>query len=34
MTLSPIDVMEFDDEGRIVRMRAYWGADDMTVVPE
>ncbi|MGW4773521.1 nuclear transport factor 2 family protein [Nocardia sp. NPDC004278] len=28
-TLSPIDVMEFDDEGRIVSMRAYWGQDDM-----
>ena len=34
MTLSPIDVMEFDDEGRITRMRAYWGADDMSVEPE
>lgn len=28
-TLSPIDVMEFDDEGRIVSMRAYWSQDDM-----
>ncbi|MEU4314102.1 nuclear transport factor 2 family protein [Nocardia sp. NPDC024068] len=34
MTLSPIDTMEFDDEGRITRMRAYWGADDMSVEPE
>ncbi|MGW4069005.1 nuclear transport factor 2 family protein [Nocardia grenadensis] len=34
MTLSPIDTMEFDDEGRIIRMRAYWGADDMSVEPE
>ncbi|MEU1983879.1 nuclear transport factor 2 family protein [Nocardia sp. NPDC019395] len=34
MTLSPIDVMEFDDEGRITRMRAYWSADDMAVEPE
>ncbi|GAB2690818.1 nuclear transport factor 2 family protein [Nocardia thraciensis] len=31
MTLSPIDVMEFDDEGRITSMRAYWGPDDMRV---
>ncbi|MFI9535125.1 nuclear transport factor 2 family protein [Nocardia fusca] len=34
MTLSPIDTMEFDAEGRIIRMRAYWGADDMSVEPE
>lgn len=34
MTLSPIDVMEFDTEGRITRMRAYWSADDMAVEPE
>lgn len=34
MTLSPIDVMEFDDQGRITRMRAYWGPDDMSVEPE
>lgn len=34
MTLSPIDVMEFDTEGRIIRMRAYWSADDMTAEPE
>lgn len=34
MTLSPIDVMEFDAEGRITRMRAYWSADDMAVEPE
>ncbi|WP_328391752.1 nuclear transport factor 2 family protein [Nocardia sp. NBC_00416] len=34
MTLSPIDVMEFDDEGRITRMRAYWAAEDMAVEPE
>ncbi|RDI54394.1 nuclear transport factor 2 family protein [Nocardia mexicana] len=31
MTLSPIDVMEFDDDGRITGMRAYWGPDDMQV---
>lgn len=29
MTLSPIDVMEFDEQGRIVSMKAYWGPDDM-----
>lgn len=34
MTLSPIDVMEFDDQGRIIRMRAYWGPGDMSVEPE
>ena len=28
-TLSPIDAMEFDDEGKIVSMRAYWSQDDM-----
>ncbi|MFE9323907.1 nuclear transport factor 2 family protein [Nocardia sp. NPDC052278] len=28
-TLSPIDAMDFDDEGKIVAMRAYWGQDDM-----
>ncbi|BDT85764.1 steroid delta-isomerase [Nocardia cyriacigeorgica] len=33
MTLHPIDVMEFDDEGRITRMRAYWGQDDLTMEP-
>ncbi|MEV0357699.1 nuclear transport factor 2 family protein [Nocardia sp. NPDC050697] len=29
--VSPIDVMEFDAEGRITHMRAYWGQDDMKV---
>ncbi|MFE3190499.1 nuclear transport factor 2 family protein [Nocardia sp. NPDC059240] len=29
MTLSPIDVMELNDEGKIVAMRAYWSADDL-----
>lgn len=33
MTLHPIDVMEFDDEGRITRMRAYWGQDDLSMEP-
>ncbi len=31
-TLSPIDVMTFDDEGRITSMRAYWGDADLSVV--
>lgn len=29
LSLTPIDVMEFDDEGRIISMRAYWSQDDM-----
>ncbi|MEV4125395.1 nuclear transport factor 2 family protein [Nocardia sp. NPDC049707] len=29
LILSPIDAMDFDDEGKIVAMRAYWGQDDM-----
>ncbi len=29
--VTPIDVMTFDDEGRITSMRAFWGAADMTV---
>ncbi|MEV6430299.1 nuclear transport factor 2 family protein [Nocardia sp. NPDC051463] len=28
-TLTPIDVMEFDDDGKIISMRAYWSPDDM-----
>jgi steroid delta-isomerase len=27
--VSPIDVLEFDDAGRIIRMRAHWAHDDM-----
>lgn len=30
-TLSPIDVMTFDDDGLITSMKAYWGNDDMVV---
>lgn len=30
-TLSPIDVMTFDDDGRITSMRAYWAAEDLSV---
>jgi steroid delta-isomerase len=29
-TLSPIDVMTFDDDGLITSMRAYWGDADLT----
>ena len=29
MTLSAIDAMEFDEQGKIKSMRAYWGPDDM-----
>lgn len=29
MILSVIDVMEFDEQGKIKSMRAYWGPDDM-----
>ncbi|NLU82122.1 nuclear transport factor 2 family protein [Rhodococcus sp. HNM0569] len=27
--LSPIDIMEFDDDGKIVSMRAVWSQEDM-----
>ena len=30
-TLAPIDVMTFDDDGKITTMRAFWGDADMTV---
>ncbi|GHJ59033.1 hypothetical protein NOK12_15510 [Nocardioides sp. OK12] len=30
-TLAPIDVMTFDDEGRITTMRAFWSDTDMSV---
>jgi steroid delta-isomerase len=30
-TLAPIDVMTFDDDGRITSMRAYWSDADLTV---
>ncbi|MFI6046584.1 nuclear transport factor 2 family protein [Nocardia sp. NPDC051321] len=33
-TLSPIDVMEFDDAGKITRMRAYWSQEDMAIEAE
>lgn len=28
-TVRPVDVMTFDDDGRITSMRAFWGTDDM-----
>ncbi|MDJ0395405.1 nuclear transport factor 2 family protein [Rhodococcus sp. G-MC3] len=31
--LSVIDVMEFDDEGKITSMRAYWSEADLVQVP-
>lgn len=30
-TLAPIDVMTFDDDGKITSMKAYWGDADMSV---
>ena len=30
-TLSPIDVMTFDEDAKITSMRAFWGNDDMVV---
>jgi steroid Delta-isomerase len=30
-TLAPIDVMTFDDDGRITSMRAYWSEADLSV---
>lgn len=30
-TLAPIDVMEFDEDGKITSMKAFWGPDDMVV---
>jgi steroid delta-isomerase len=30
-TLAPIDVMTFDDDGRITSMRAFWAGEDIVV---
>jgi len=30
-TLAPIDVMTFDDDGRITSMKAYWSDADLSV---
>lgn len=27
--LSPVDIMEFGEDGKVVRMRALWGPEDM-----
>lgn len=32
MRIQPIDVMVFDDEGKITSMKAYWSAADATPV--
>ena len=29
MELSPIDIMEFDEAGKITSMQAFWGQDDL-----
>lgn len=29
MVIAPIDVMTFDDKGKITAMRAYWSKDDI-----
>ena len=30
-TLAPIDVMTFDDDGKITSMKAYWSDGDLSV---
>ena len=30
LTINIIDVFEFNDEGKVSHMRAYWGPDNMT----
>lgn len=30
-TLAPIDVMTFDDDGKITSMRAFWSGEDMSI---
>ncbi|GBE64561.1 hypothetical protein MFM001_10230 [Mycobacterium sp. MFM001] len=30
MVIEPIDVMAFDDEGKVAAMKAYWSADNVT----
>jgi steroid delta-isomerase len=30
MVIEPIDVMVFDDDGRVAAMKAYWSAKDVT----
>jgi len=31
LSLSPIDHMVFDDDGRVTAMRAFWGESDLVV---
>jgi steroid delta-isomerase len=31
--VSPIDVLEFDDKDKIIRMRAHWATSDMEEAP-
>jgi hypothetical protein len=31
--VSPIDVLEFDEAGKIIRMRAHWATSDMKEAP-
>ena len=33
ITIEPIDVMTFDDEGLITSMRAFWSPNDVNTVP-
>ncbi|MGH3532728.1 MAG: nuclear transport factor 2 family protein [Mycobacterium sp.] len=30
MVIEPIDVMVFDDDGKVAAMKAYWSANDVT----
>ena len=30
MVIEPIDVMAFDDEGKVAAMKAYWSAENVT----
>ncbi|MBD0323545.1 MAG: nuclear transport factor 2 family protein [Aldersonia sp.] len=32
MNLSPIDVMHFGDDGKVLSMKAYWSQDDLELV--
>ncbi|AOW93943.1 steroid delta-isomerase [Rhodococcus sp. WMMA185] len=32
--IAPIDVMTFDDDGKITSMKAYWGQDDMVTLAD
>ncbi len=31
ITIEPIDIMTFDDHGRITNMRAFWSQDDIEI---